>query len=275
MLILSGHRMARTGSSRISAAVPGRVLRPASRSRTQVVGQRHPRAAGPFGDLEGGEPVDVDGRRRLADRLDHLEVVVAVEVGVDAPLQTDLGGPEGLGLPHPVGDLAQLEQVGAPPEVEGERALGEGAEPALEGADVGVVDVPVVDEGDLTSPTVSARSWSATSATARTSGPRAREQGDDLVLADGVAAEHAGQHLAHRAPGRPGWSPSGVATVGGPRTAPSRRTRIRARGGRGGHLAARGTTGGRVRGPRRRRRRAPGSAWPGRASARGRGRTSG
>ena len=43
----------------------------------------------------------------------------------------------------------ELEQVGRPPEVERERALGEGAEPALEGADVGVVDVAVGHEGDL------------------------------------------------------------------------------------------------------------------------------
>ena len=35
VLILSGHNTARTWSSRISAAVPGRVLRPASRNRTR------------------------------------------------------------------------------------------------------------------------------------------------------------------------------------------------------------------------------------------------
>ena len=66
----------------------------------------------------------------------------------------------------------ELEQVGGAPEVERERALGERAELALEGADVGVVDVPVGHVGHLVADRL-VRSWSATSATARTSGPRA------------------------------------------------------------------------------------------------------
>ena len=51
-----------------------------------------------------------------------------------------------------------------------------------------------------TSPLVSRRSSSATSATRASSGPRA-EQGDDLVDADLFAREHAVEHLADRAAG--------------------------------------------------------------------------
>ncbi len=60
VLILSGHKIARTSSSRISAAVPGSVFSPASRRQSEVLGQRHRRAARPLGDLQSGEAVDVD-----------------------------------------------------------------------------------------------------------------------------------------------------------------------------------------------------------------------
>ena len=65
--ILSGQMMARTSSSRISAAVPGSVARPASLA-SEVVGERHAEAAGAFGDLEGGEAVHVDVGRDLLHR---------------------------------------------------------------------------------------------------------------------------------------------------------------------------------------------------------------
>ena len=148
VLILSGQRMARTSSSRISAAVPGRVLSPASMSRAQVVGQGLAQALGPLGDLEGGEAVDVDVGRGLLHRPGDVDVVVAVEVGVDAALEADLGGAQLGRLDDPAGDVVQREQVRAAPQVQRQRALGEAAEPALERADVRVVDVAVVDEGD-------------------------------------------------------------------------------------------------------------------------------
>jgi len=93
-VILSGHSTARTGSSKISAAVPGRVFEARFAQAHQVVGQGDLGALRPLGDLEGGEAVDVDGGRRLAHGLDHVHVVVAVEVRVDATLQADLGGAE-------------------------------------------------------------------------------------------------------------------------------------------------------------------------------------
>jgi hypothetical protein len=61
-----------------------------------------------------------------------------------------------LGLAHPLADLVQRQQVGVAAQVERERTLGEGAEPALEGADVGVVDVAVDDEGDVVADEVAA-----------------------------------------------------------------------------------------------------------------------
>ena len=91
VLTLSGQMMARTSSSRISAAVPGSVARPASFSLRQVLAQRHVEAARAFGDLERGEAVDVDVRRDLLHGPGHVEVVVAVEVGMDAALQAHLG----------------------------------------------------------------------------------------------------------------------------------------------------------------------------------------
>ena len=164
----------------------------------QVVGERHLRAPSALGDLECGEPVDVDAAGGLSDRPDDLEVVVAVEARMDAALQADLGGSQGLGLTDPVGDLAQLEEVGGAPEIEGERSLGEGTEPALEGADVGVVDVPVVDVGDLVAHGLDAELVSHRRHGADLGTP-GREQGHDLVLAHQVPARHPGQDLAHRA----------------------------------------------------------------------------
>ena len=52
----------------------------------QVVGQRLTQALGPFGDLEGREPVHVDVRRRVLHGPAHVDVVVAVEARVDAAL---------------------------------------------------------------------------------------------------------------------------------------------------------------------------------------------
>ena len=118
-------------------------------SRAQVVGQRLAEALGALGDLERGEAVDVDVGRGVLHRPGDVDVVVAVEVGVDAALQADLGGAE-LGAPRRTraGDVVEGEQVRRAPQVERQRALGEAAELALERADVRVVDVAVVDEGD-------------------------------------------------------------------------------------------------------------------------------
>src|SRR4029453_5117371 len=71
VVTLSGQMTARTSSSRIWGAGPGRRAAP---------------AGGPLGDLEGGEAVDVHGGHGVVDGLGHVQVVVAVEAGVDATL---------------------------------------------------------------------------------------------------------------------------------------------------------------------------------------------
>ena len=58
----------------------------------QVVGQRLLIAFGALGDFERGEAVDVHPRNRLVYRTGDIDVVVAVEVGVDTTLQAHLGG---------------------------------------------------------------------------------------------------------------------------------------------------------------------------------------
>ena len=82
------------------------VLEPA-----QVVDEGLPQAAGALGDLERGEPVHVDRRCGLLHRPGHVDVVVAVEVGVDPALEADLGGAFGHCLGHPLLDVLEREQV--------------------------------------------------------------------------------------------------------------------------------------------------------------------
>ena len=90
----------------------------------------------------------IDGEP-CADRTQHVEVVVAVEGRVDAALEADLGAPQRLGLRDAARDLLEVEEVGVAAQVQRERALRERAEPALERADVRVVDVAVRDPGDV------------------------------------------------------------------------------------------------------------------------------
>ena len=93
-------------------------------------------------------------------------------------------------------------------------------------------------------------------------GATGREQGDDLVLADLLAEAHPGQHLGHGAGGR---------TARPTRRRPGRRTEQAA----GASIAARapGVLAAEALGVGVRRAR--GTAWPGRASARGPRRTRG
>ena len=109
---LSGQITARTSSSRISAAVPGSVASPASLSTRQVVGERHVEPARAFGDLERGEPVHVDRRRDRLHRARDVDVVVAVEVGMDPALEAHLGRAALDGLDDAALHLLELEQVG-------------------------------------------------------------------------------------------------------------------------------------------------------------------
>ena len=128
--------------------MPGSVLRPASFRRVRYSASGTSERRAPSVTSSAVKPWMWMRSDAGAHRLEHVEVVVAVEVGVDAALEAHLGGALGLGLGHAARDLVELEQVGRAAQVQRERALGEGAEAALEGADVGVVDVAVAHVGD-------------------------------------------------------------------------------------------------------------------------------
>ncbi len=66
-----------------------------------------------LGHLERGEAVDVHVGHRRLHRTGHVDVVVAVEVRVDAALQGDLGGAHLPTLGSPLGDVVEREQVRA------------------------------------------------------------------------------------------------------------------------------------------------------------------
>ncbi len=164
----------------------------------QVVGQRHLRTAGALGHLERGEAVDVDVGRGGADGLEHVEVVVTVEVRVDAALEADLGGTLRLALGDAARDLIELEQVGGAAQVEREGSLGEGTEAALERADVRVVDIAVAHVGDAVAhrPAAQVVGDLGHGAHLRAAGG---EERDDLCLAHVLAERDAGEDFGHRA----------------------------------------------------------------------------
>ena len=110
--------------------------------------QRQPQRVGAVPDLQRREGVHVDVGRRHLHRLDDGEIGVAGVAGMDAALQADLGGAALPGLARARRDLVEVEIVGLVAVAEAVPALGEGAELAAVGADVGVVDVAVDDVGD-------------------------------------------------------------------------------------------------------------------------------
>jgi len=62
--------------------------------------------------------VNVDPRRTRSNRGDDVDVVVAVELGMDAALETDFRGAFRFGLANALTDLIQGEQVGVTPQVQ-------------------------------------------------------------------------------------------------------------------------------------------------------------
>ena len=192
---------ARTSSSRISAAVPGSVASPASFSLQQVVGERHVEPARAFGHLERGEAVHVDrrarppsprGRRRRSSRRRSR--------GGCRPGGTPRSRRTRPPRPRAAASPRARARYGCAAQVERERTLRERAEPALERADVRVVDVAVADERDLVADDL-APQLVGDLGDARDLGAARAEQRDDLVDADLFAGEHAVEHLADRAAG--------------------------------------------------------------------------
>ena len=148
VLTLSGQMIARTSSQRISAAVPGSVRRPASRSCAEEGLQPDPERAGAVGDLERRERMHVDVRRGTPRGLHDRQVGVAGVARVDAALQAHFRRPARLRLRHALADLGEVEVVAGAAQRARAAALGERAEPAGIGADVRVVDVAIDDVGD-------------------------------------------------------------------------------------------------------------------------------
>ena len=100
---------------------------------------------------------------------------------------------------------SRVSRYGLPRRFRRQRALGEPAEPALEGAHVRVVDVAVADVGDVVADG-RRRSSSATAATAATSGPRAANRVTISSSPTSWPGPHPGEHLGHGAAG-PGGRP--------------------------------------------------------------------
>ena len=115
----------------------------------EVVAQRHLGGVRALPDLERRERVDVQVGQLGPDRLDQLDVPLAREARVDAALQAHLGAAAVPRLVAAAQDLLAPQQVRGAAQVLGQLALGERAEAALEVADVGVVDVPADDVGDV------------------------------------------------------------------------------------------------------------------------------
>ena len=92
VLILSGQMTARTSSSRISAAVPGSVPRPASFSSREEFAHRAAQRRRALRHFQRREGVDVHPRHRRLDRLADADIGRAGVVGMDAALQADFGG---------------------------------------------------------------------------------------------------------------------------------------------------------------------------------------
>ena len=140
--------IARTSSSRISAAVPGSVPSPASLRPARNVSIGRSSVAAPCVTSSGEKAwMCMPGTACLDGAADRF-VGLAGVVGMDAALQADLGGaalPRLDGAPR---HLLQREIVGLAAQVVVRAALGEGAEAAAEVADVGVVDVAVDDVAD-------------------------------------------------------------------------------------------------------------------------------
>ncbi len=142
----------RTSSSRISAPPPGMESRPASRSRAIVVAQVEP---GVFGDgqhLRGRKAVQPDLRKALLDAAKQPLEPVDLEIGMNAALHQHARAAHLHGLGNLLVNLLEVEDVafvgaGIGLAGPGQRAV-EGAEGAVLGAEVGVVDVAIDDVGD-------------------------------------------------------------------------------------------------------------------------------
>ena len=146
-------RTQRTSSSRISAAVPGMVSRPASRALISQSSIDRPGAGAPLTISIGENACTCMPGTRCFTAADEVEVRRAGQLGVDAALHADLGARRAPRPPRP-------GRRPGPATASRRRrrcALGERAEPAADVADVGEVDVAVDHVGDVVADGVAAQ----------------------------------------------------------------------------------------------------------------------
>ena len=112
VLILSGQMTARTSSSRISAAVPGSVPRPASLEAHQVFLERQVGGRRALPDLQRRESVDVHLGHGFLHRMQDVDVGGAGVLRMDAALHADFGAAPVPGLAGAALDLLVAQVVG-------------------------------------------------------------------------------------------------------------------------------------------------------------------
>ena len=258
----------RTSSSRISAAVPGMVSSPASRSSVRNSRTDTPGLGRAGDDLHRREGVHVHTGHARLDRPYQVGVGGRRQGRVDAALHAHLGRADAPRLLGPVGDLVEGEPVGVGVAL----ALGEGAEPAADVADVGEVDVPVDDVGHVVADGVASRRrrpdagqrFQRRTFGART-GPAPPPRAGGRAARPGrvAASRRPPRTSASSRPGADGARPSRQRARPPP---PSRRRPCRSRrAGRSCGRSCRWSRGGRSgRSPARRRSRRPAPARPAR-----------
>ena len=165
---------------------------------TEIHIERLAEATCPLGDLERSETVHVNVGSGFLHCPTHVDVVVTVEVGMDAALQRDLCGTQVPRLAYALGNVLEREQVGLAPEVERHRTLREAAELALERADIRVVDVPVVHPGNGVPHHLGTQLICVLRNGCHFVAPGA-EQGGEFVHTGFLAHAHAVKHFRHRA----------------------------------------------------------------------------
>ena len=148
-------------------------------------------------DLQRRECMHVDAGRRILHRPADRQVRLARIVGMNPALEADLGRPATPGLPGAARNFREVEIVGPAAQVRAQPTLGERAEPALEVADVGVVDVAVDDVAHGLAVALAAQRIGRLADRARFT-TASLEQPDDLRFVERRALAHPIQHLGER-----------------------------------------------------------------------------
>ena len=114
---LVGADDARTSSSRISAAVPGRLPSPAAFNSREECPHRDAERLRALKHLQRREGMDVDVGRSAFDRAADVEIGRAGVIRMDAALQADLGGAALPGLGAAALDFFERQVVRLPAQI--------------------------------------------------------------------------------------------------------------------------------------------------------------